>query len=217
MKIDFKKIVFVCSLCKKEHTCNTITGYYSKRDTLRKGSKTFCSKECRNRSLSISKKIYPKKVGECLRCKRDIIIKSAGMINGKLGYRMFCGKSCKASTENTGRPMSKKQKEKLSKLHTIHGHSKKPLFKVWLEIKRRCESEKAGQYKNYGGRGIKLSQEWHDFGVFEEWADKNGYKKGLTIERIDVNGNYEEKNCTWIPISEQAKNRRPSSEWNFKK
>lgn len=160
---------------------------------------------------------YPMKVGECLKCKKDIIIKHAAYINNKLGYRMYCGKACKASVENTGRVMSDKQKKMISARKKIHGHSKKPLFKVWLEIKRRCESEKSTQYKNYGGRGIKISEQWHDFKIFEDWSDKNGYKKGLTIERVDVNGNYEEKNCTWVLPSEQSKNRRPSSEWNFKK
>jgi len=217
MKTDFRKVIFICSLCRTEHTCTTIAGYYSKKETLRKGKQTFCSKECRNKSIASSRKIYPKKVGECLRCKKDIIIESADRINSRLGYRMYCGKSCKASTENTGRGMSQSQKDLISKIHTTHGDSKKPLFKVWLEIKRRCESEKSTQYKNYGGRGIKISEQWHDFKIFEQWASSSGYVKGLTIERINVDGNYCKENCTWIPQSEQAKNRRPSSEWNFKK
>lgn len=160
---------------------------------------------------------YPLKVGECVRCKKDIVIKHAAYINRKLGYRMYCGKSCKASTENVGRVMGDAQKAMISARKRIHGYSKNPLFKVWLEIKRRCESNKSKQYSNYGGRGISLSQEWHDFSKFDLWASATGYKKGLSVERVDVNGNYCEENCTWVPMSEQAKNRRPSSEWNFKK
>ena len=76
-------------------------------------------------------------------------------------------------------------------------------------MKRRCLKINCKDYHNYGGRGIVICDEWmNDFLQFKEWSYKNGYDDNLTIERIDVNIGYNPKNCTWIPNSEQSKNRR---------
>lgn len=85
-------------------------------------------------------------------------------------------------------------------------------------MKRRCESPRVEGYRNYGVRGIKVCEEWHDYSIFREWAYANGYDENApfgecTIDRIDVNGNYEPNNCRWITNAEQQKNKRPSSEW----
>lgn len=76
----------------------------------------------------------------------------------------------------------------------------------------RCDNTKDHAYDDYGGRGIKVCDEWHDIRKFCEWADKNGFKGGrnLSIERIDVNGNYCPENCCWIPRNKQQRNRRCS-------
>jgi len=82
------------------------------------------------------------------------------------------------------------------------------LYRTWKNMKNRCYSSKNKYYKNYGGRGIIICNEWlNDFGNFQEWSFNNGYKVGLTIERKDVNGNYEPINCEWIPFSEQHLNK----------
>jgi hypothetical protein len=74
---------------------------------------------------------------------------------------------------------------------------------------QRCENPNNTAYKNYGARGISVCDEWHDYPTFKEWAMENGYSEELTLDRIDVNGNYEPSNCRWTTHSVQMSNRRP--------
>jgi len=79
------------------------------------------------------------------------------------------------------------------------------LFEVWRNMKYRCESKKCKQYQSYGGRGIRICDEWkNDFMSFYNWAIKNNYNFGLQIDRIDNNGNYEPSNCQFITQSENC-------------
>lgn len=92
---------------------------------------------------------------------------------------------------------------------TSHHHTKTRLFSIWGGMKERCYRKKHPHYKDYGGRGIKICDEWlKDYSTFENWALANGYEESLTIERINVNGDYCPENCTWIPLSDQHKNTR---------
>lgn len=100
----------------------------------------------------------------------------------------------------------------------IHGESHTYLHNVWCGMNKRCNPNHVG-VRNYGERGITVCDEWRDYTKFAEWARTHGYEEGLTIERIDVNGNYCPDNCCWIPSEKQARNRRTTKwvEWQGRK
>lgn len=93
-----------------------------------------------------------------------------------------------------------------------HHETKTRLYRIWIGIKSRCLVETASGFKNYGGRGISICDEWkNSFLAFSEWAFANGYSDSLTIDRIDVNGDYSPDNCRWVSMSVQQLNKRLSS------
>ncbi len=98
--------------------------------------------------------------------------------------------------------------EMLANRNRTHNLSKSKLYKIWYAMKNRCYYSKDKCYNRYGGRGITVCDEWlHDFQAFYDWAMANGYADSLTIDRIDVNGNYEPSNCRWITNKEQQYNK----------
>lgn len=107
---------------------------------------------------------------------------------------------------------------KHDELLSTHGGSKDRLYSVWQDMKSRCLYKKNVAFRNYGGRGIEICDEWKcNYAAFKEWAYANGYDENApfgecTLDRIDVNGNYEPSNCRWITNSEQQKNKRPKEE-----
>lgn len=109
------------------------------------------------------------------------------------------------------------QKKRASECHTKHGGRHTRLYRIWHGIKDRCTNPNNKHYINYGGRSIKgdrnikICPEWlNSFEAFRDWALANGYEDGLTIERIDVNGDYCPENCCWIPKGDQAFNKTDS-------
>lgn len=90
-----------------------------------------------------------------------------------------------------------------------HNNSKHPLYAKWQDMKNRCYNKNVERYKSYGGRGIIVCDEWkNNFGTYLKWCIDNGYKKGLQIDRINVNGNYEPPNCRFVTAIEQGFNKQ---------
>lgn len=93
-------------------------------------------------------------------------------------------------------------------INRTHGMSNTRIFGIWEKMRQRCKNQNDKYYSQYGGRGISVCMEWDSsFEKFYQWSVDNGYSDNLSIERIDVNGNYCPENCSWIPMSEQPRNR----------
>lgn len=106
-----------------------------------------------------------------------------------------------------------------------HGYAHKlSLYYIWKSMKERCNNKNDKSYKNYGGRGIKVCNEWqNNYLTFHNWAFESGYveeklpngKNKLTLDRINVNGDYEPSNCRWITNAEQARNKRNNTKVKY--
>ena len=100
------------------------------------------------------------------------------------------------------------------KRRKTHGDSKARLYHVWTSIKDRCNNKNNSRYASYGGRGIRICEEWNkSYERFKEWAIQAGYDENAkfgkcTIDRIDNDGDYEPSNCRWADMSTQRRNQR---------
>ena len=93
-----------------------------------------------------------------------------------------------------------------------HGYApegkRSSLYHSWVNMRQRCLNPHNPKYCRYGGRGIRVCDEWMSFDRFKEWAYKNGWEEGLSIDRIDNDGNYEPSNCRWVTVSSNSRRKR---------
>ena len=119
------------------------------------------------------------------------------------------GKSIRAKSTISCGCYKNKVLSKQGKKNGTHKETGSKLYYVWHGMKKRCNDKNNKGYKWYGGRGIKICDEWlEDYIAFKNWAVSNGYEEGLTIDRINVDGNYEPDNCRWVDMKTQQRNRR---------
>jgi len=119
-----------------------------------------------------------------------------------------CGKTKEVFKASLTTGVSKSCGCQRGKASITHGLSSTPIYRMWRDMLNRCHHPSRQSWKYYGGRGIKVCNEWKDAGEFFNWAFKNEYYSGASIERIDVDGDYEPNNCKFITKSEQGVNKR---------
>lgn len=101
------------------------------------------------------------------------------------------------------------RREMVSKTQSKHRKTETKLFKIWCGMKQRCYSKNVDAYKDYGGRGISICDDWKDdFQAFYDWAMANGYSEGTSIDRIDNDNGYSPNNCRWTTRKVQQNNTR---------
>lgn len=145
--------------------------------------------------LTVVEEPYSTGKGRKVKCQCECgNIVDVGVWHLTSGNTKYCG--CRLNTKDR-------------KSNYKHGLCHSRLNNIWYKMKYRCENPNYKEYEYYGGRGIKVCDEWkNDFLSFYNWAINNGYQDGLSIDRINTNGNYSPDNCKWATAEEQGNNKR---------
>ena len=133
-------------------------------------------------------------------CGKRIVEKGSVLERGK---RKSCG--CMRG--------GKKKRKKWTPAYEVHGNTvhgdcrggNERLYRIWCNMKARCNRENHPAYSRYGGRGVKICEDWSDYVKFREWAFVSGYEDGMTIDRVDNDGDYCPENCQWLTKSQHSK------------
>lgn len=135
---------------------------------------------------------------ECLCCGKEVYLSSFSLTHNKT-------QSCGCLTRKI-----------ISEKNRVHGLRHTRIYNIWAKMRQRCNNKNDKLFKYYGGRGIKVTEEWEKFENFYQWAMSHGYTDSLTIERIDVNGDYEPSNCAWKTMKVQCNNKRTNIKIAYK-
>lgn len=163
-----------------------------------------CLKHSQQTKFNIGDKIY-----------NLTIAKDLGIIKGqrKCLFTCICGNETEGLLKEVKRGRKKSCGcigiDSVKKANTTHGKTKSNLYNRYMKMKARCYNKKNTHYKYYGGKGVKICDEWlgeNGFLAFEKWSLENGYSPELSIDRINVNGDYEPSNCRWTTSKVQSNN-----------
>lgn len=149
-------------------------------------------------------------------CKCDCGLTTLAFANQLTsGNKRSCG-CLRIETASKHIPPAKQGADSPSYKHGGKSGSVERLYMTWWNMLKRCDTPSANRYENYGGRGIRVCDEWREYKAFRDWAYANGYRdedpslprgQKLSIDRIDPDGNYEPGNCRWITLSENVRQR----------
>lgn len=186
-------------LCQCE--CGNKT--YATGTGLRSGKRVSCGCETKTRLIDLT----GKKIGRLTVLERD------RNRTGKGAYWICvceCGNRVSVSGDNLGKNVNScgcLRSQNTKSMKSSHGMRYTKLYGVWCSMKSRCHNPNSKSYKNYGGRGIYVCDEWRNsFESFCKWSKENGYKEGLQIDRIDNEKGYYPDNCRWITRKENMNN-----------
>jgi len=157
---------------------------------------------------------YKQPYESVIRLKNDLGMILPNGCSEKVHFAMYecpiCHKDFKARMGNVKNGSTTKCRSCATRiLKTVHGKTGHRIFNIWQNMIQRCTNKNNPRFKDYGGRGICICEDWiKDFISFDKWAEISGYDDTLTIERKDNDGNYDPLNCEWITITEQSQNKR---------